>query len=422
MSFDLTPSATGIEIYENGTQSFTVGNFIPATATYQGVIWNIVSGSDKVTIMTQSATGCTIKGISAGTATLQVASIDQNVNKTITVTVNPVTLRSFDLNIGTITLDVGGKTETIIAQNFIGTNDQSLNGVTINWSIEGTNTTGSTISPATGLSTTVTSGSTPGTFVVRATADGKTQDCTVTIDDCSCVTDAQDNSYTTAKFGAAGCWMTQNLRTTTGLTANANPGTTNTSVKYYWYPNNSQLTFTAHPEYGLLYTWAAATNRIGVTAGEENTPHANYQGICPSGWHVPSDYEWGQLEEIIAKSPADLYSTTGATDWLTTYTTTTGFHGKHGQKMKSMTDVNSNITNGTSNSHTDNGFDALLVGCVFNNSHTGFGTYTAIWSSSSASSNPAIFRVLVPTSDGMDRSDGRDKWCMFSVRCKKNDN
>jgi uncharacterized protein (TIGR02145 family) len=38
---------------------------------------------------------------------------------------------------------------------------------------------------------------------------------------------------------------------------------------------------------GALYLWAAAMN-ASVTPGD--------QGICPSGWHVPTDTEWHQLE------------------------------------------------------------------------------------------------------------------------------
>jgi uncharacterized protein (TIGR02145 family) len=44
--------------------------------------------------------------------------------------------------------------------------------------------------------------------------------------------------------------------------------------------------------YGALYTWAAAVNG---TSGSETNP-SGIQGVCPEGWHLPSDSEWQELE------------------------------------------------------------------------------------------------------------------------------
>jgi len=44
--------------------------------------------------------------------------------------------------------------------------------------------------------------------------------------------------------------------------------------------------------YGRLYTWPAAVND---TIGSSLTP-SGIQGICPAGWHLPSDNEWKILE------------------------------------------------------------------------------------------------------------------------------
>jgi len=50
---------------------------------------------------------------------------------------------------------------------------------------------------------------------------------------------------------------------------------------YCWYDNSSSN----EDVYGTLYTWAAATN-----GGS-----GNIQGICPDGWHLPSEAEWNEL-------------------------------------------------------------------------------------------------------------------------------
>jgi uncharacterized protein (TIGR02145 family) len=48
-------------------------------------------------------------------------------------------------------------------------------------------------------------------------------------------------------------------------------------------------------KYGLLYTWQATMNGAGSS---DNNP-SGIQGICPSGWHVPSNSEWCELENYI---------------------------------------------------------------------------------------------------------------------------
>jgi uncharacterized protein (TIGR02145 family) len=236
------------------------------------------------------------------------------------------------------------------------------------------------------------------------------------------VEDSEGNWYCTGDFGTAGTWMTMNLRSTSGLTANSDSGS-DISLKYYWYSNNSQSTFSSHPEYGLLYTWAAAN--IGTSPTEDSDAFSetvsNRQGICPSGWHLPSDYEWNQLEEVIAKSGANVYSTSGATGWESVYSTRSdNYRGNHGQKMKSTTAVDSKATNGTSNSRTANGFDALLVGYRYSIAAIFPGTITYFWSSSSYDSSNAWNRILTNDQTGVNRKYNSYKAYMSSVRCKMN--
>jgi uncharacterized protein (TIGR02145 family) len=225
------------------------------------------------------------------------------------------------------------------------------------------------------------------------------------------VTDTEGNTYPIGFFGDAGWWMTENLRSTSGLEANSNPGG-DISLKYYCYPNNSQTTFNSHPEYGLLYTWAAASGCTEVDNTEEGgSAHTNYQGICPSDWHLPSHSEWSQLIDVISNSAAGEYSTT----------TETGI-GNTGTKMKSKTAVNDQATNGTSKLRTANGFDALLVGFMYRGSPYNYGTdtygtYTAFWSSNSYYDSYARIMDLDKTTGAF--QGYYNKYYMLSVRCKK---
>ena len=66
---------------------------------------------------------------------------------------------------------------------------------------------------------------------------------------------------------------------------------------YCWYDNNTANRDT----YGGLYTWAAAVNG---TTGSDTNP-SGVQGVCPDGWHLPSDAEWKELEMFLGMSQVD---------------------------------------------------------------------------------------------------------------------
>ena len=50
-------------------------------------------------------------------------------------------------------------------------------------------------------------------------------------------------------------------------------------------------------KYGRLYTWAAAVGKLESECGSNkcSLPSGNIQGVCPSGWHLPSKTEWETL-------------------------------------------------------------------------------------------------------------------------------
>lgn len=100
------------------------------------------------------------------------------------------------------------------------------------------------------------------------------------------VIDIEGNVYKTIKFNNQN-WMAENLRTTqnnngvpiTELTEN-NDWTKNPFSAYCWYNNDS---ISNSSIYGALYTTA-------------------YDGLCPSGWHIPSNDEWQSLFDYFRKS------------------------------------------------------------------------------------------------------------------------
>ena len=97
-------------------------------------------------------------------------------------------------------------------------------------------------------------------------------------------TDIDGNVYTGIKIGTQ-VWMVENLKTTKynngDLIGTTIPSTKDISAEnkpeYQWASNDNELNVTP---YGRLYTWYAATDS---------------RGICPTGWHVPTDNEWVTL-------------------------------------------------------------------------------------------------------------------------------
>ena len=103
------------------------------------------------------------------------------------------------------------------------------------------------------------------------------------------IIDYDGNIYHTVEIGQQ-CWMKENLRTTHYEDGTVIPlGTiTSETVAYRYEPGGSFLNV---PTFGYLYNWAAVMHGTASS----NTNPSEVQGICPSGWHVPSYAEWMQL-------------------------------------------------------------------------------------------------------------------------------
>jgi len=89
--------------------------------------------------------------------------------------------------------------------------------------------------------------------------------------------DAQGNSYKTAIIGDR-IWMVENLRSTITKT--------NDTIESLVYNDSSEYA----ESFGRLYTWSAAMN---------DSIYEGAQGICPDGWHIPTDMEWKELIDTL---------------------------------------------------------------------------------------------------------------------------
>lgn len=109
------------------------------------------------------------------------------------------------------------------------------------------------------------------------------------------VQDVDGNSYDAVRIGDQ-VWMATNLKTTHYADGTEIPqGTTISDTTAYRYcPANNPQTV---DKYGYLYNWPAVMH--GESSSESNP--SGMQGICPNGWHVPSDAEWIELKNAVAR-------------------------------------------------------------------------------------------------------------------------
>lgn len=141
-----------------------------------------------------------------------------------------------------------------------------------------------------------------------------------------------NETYLVGDFGKAGIWMLENLRAkkyaprtqeneiiVKELPATPSLGNYEEQDNPYevaWaYPAlndnndiNNQTIFDLSPRIGLLYTAAATNSKVpdpNINEGSISIP--DIQGICPKGWHLPSDLEWTDLENEISMNTS-LYS------------------------------------------------------------------------------------------------------------------
>lgn len=102
------------------------------------------------------------------------------------------------------------------------------------------------------------------------------------------------NVYDVLDIGGR-CWTKQSMRVGTRI-GSGTPQSNNGTIEFYCYNNNSSNCTMDHPYEpdGGLYTWDEAMQYV-TTEGA--------QGICPAGWHIPSDGDWNALASAI--SPTD---------------------------------------------------------------------------------------------------------------------
>jgi uncharacterized protein (TIGR02145 family) len=234
---------------------------------------------------------------------------------------------------------------------------------------------------------TQTSGSGTGAQLLPGNATCATQNISVTSCGGQTSLTYDGRTYDLVEIGGQ-CWFADNLATDqyrngdlipTGLD-NATWQST-TAGAYAIYNNDPANDAT----YGKLYNWYTTVDS---------------RGLCPTGWHVPTDCEWMYLEGSLGMSVSEQEIN--------------GWRANVGGSMKATTGWNSPNTGATNSS----GFTAIAGGYRFGNwpSYSNLGIVGYWWSNTEFASNSAWGRLIFYNNSVVNRFENVKK-DGFSVRC-----
>ncbi|NUN10847.1 MAG: hypothetical protein HUU54_16855 [Ignavibacteriaceae bacterium] len=183
----------------------------------------------------------------------------------------------------------------------------------------------------------------------------------------------EGKAYNTVAIGAQ-CWLRENINAGTRINGSQNMSNNGILEKYCYLDNEANCDI-----YGGLYQWNEAM-RYTLTPGA--------QGICPLGWHIPTETEYRTLAATVINNGNDLKS------------------------------IGQGIGNGQGTNAS--GFSALLAGYRFvDGSYNTLGEFAYFGSSSEHNSGAGKVMYLVHNASGIVHSD-LAKTYGLSIRCLKN--
>ncbi|MFA5644630.1 MAG: FISUMP domain-containing protein [Patescibacteria group bacterium] len=214
----------------------------------------------------------------------------------------------------------------------------------------------------------------------------------------------EGESYPSVQIGTQ-CWLAKDLNVG-NMVAGSVEQSNNSIIEKYCYDGLE----TNCDKYGGLYQWDEMM-QYSLDPG--------IRGICPSGWHIPTDGEWTQLTNYVINNTEATSDTVArwlkscrqvtnpqASSCLSNEVAVTSEHPRH--NFSSQYGINYY------------GFTSLPGGRrSLDGSYTAVGTYTYLWSSSVCSSI-SCYRIMRSSYSTVNRNYGNlGKTYGFSVRCLK---
>lgn len=134
-------------------------------------------------------------------------------------------------------------------------------------------------------------------------------------------------------------------------------------------------------KYGRMYTWAAAMDTAGVYstqalecgAGKVCGPIDPVQGVCPEGWHLPSNAEWRLLVEAAGGESTAAVALKSTKGWVWNSSNTSGTDDLGFSAIPNGPGEYGYFWSGTENSNIS-GYRLRLMGDATPSTHLGDGT------------------------------------------------
>jgi len=189
------------------------------------------------------------------------------------------------------------------------------------------------------------------------------------------------------------CWLKENLNAGTMIDGDQEMINNGILEKYCYHNDTNNCT-----TFGGLYQWDEMM--------QYNTQQG-VQGICPPGWHLPTDEEWKVLEGV-----ADSHYSIGDQIW-----NTYGLRGYNaGKNLKTTSEWY-----GTGNGTDLFDFSGLPGGYSYSNGHFYYMHQHGLWWTSTEGNNTSAWnRYFSYNNPKVDRDYGDNKGFSFSVRCIRN--
>jgi len=224
--------------------------------------------------------------------------------------------------------------------------------------------------------------------------------------------DSRDNkTYSCVPIGTQ-TWMAENLNYGTQVSG----GTKQANGQKYCYKNLSANCDDATYHYGGLYQWANAMGLDASCNEASCTLTTPAQGICPPGWHVPTNTEYATLKSYGDANSGDLtlaMTFKATTNWATN--PSTGLGGP-GQDTFGFTAYGAGGRWLVGTSCTSSG-TALTAD---NNFCWGLKYRGMWWETSQSDATTGTIHDISDDQDGFTRMGSQNKAQGFAIRCVQN--